>query len=232
MRLAIMQPYVFPYIGYYQLISAVDKFVIYDDVNFINRGWINRNNLLVNGKAALFSIPLKNASQNRLINEISLMDDPGWRTKFLKTAELAYKKAPHFNEIFPLLNDVMTSGSETISELAYRSIRSVCDYLSIDTVFVESSVVYGNSNLKAQYRILDICKKEQASHYINPIGGVEIYDRALFENDGIKIDFIKTDAVNYKQFLDAFVPNLSIIDVLMFNPAAKLRELLTQYELV
>ncbi|MDR6194877.1 WbqC family protein [Siphonobacter sp. SORGH_AS_0500] len=101
MTLAIMQPYLFPYIGYFQLLNAVDKFVIYDDVAFINRGWINRNSILNNGKAQLFTVPLKEASQNKLIHEISIDTDQKWRDKLLKTIQQNYKKAPHFAAVFP-----------------------------------------------------------------------------------------------------------------------------------
>jgi len=231
MRLAIMQPYIFPYIGYYQLIAAVDKFVVYDDVNFINRGWINRNNILINEKAGLFSIPLKNASQNRLINEIELMNESGWQAKFLKTAEHAYKKAPYFQTVFPLISNIIGNSSTHINQLAYLSIRSVCDYLKINTSFVQSSVQYKNNHLKAQNRILDICKIEKAGQYINPIGGIEIYSRELFEAAGVKINFLRTSGVKYKQFSNEFVPNLSIIDVLMFNDVEETDRLLSQFQL-
>ncbi len=164
MRLAVMQPYIFPYIGYYQLISAVDKFVIYDDVNYINKGWINRNNVLINGRAGLFTVPLKNASQNRLIREVDVAENNGWQAKILKTIEFAYKKAPHFSEIFPLITNVISADLPAISERAYLSIRLVCNYLEIQTSFTDTSSIYGNNNLKGQNRILvHLQKRRRAS---------------------------------------------------------------------
>ena len=231
MRLAIMQPYIFPYIGYYQLIHAADKFVIYDDVNFINRGWINRNNLLVNGKAWLFSVPLKEASQNRLIGDIEIADAE-WGRKFLKTIEQAYKKSPFYSNVLELISSVVLKPTATISELTRNSLTAVSEYIGLSASFVNSSSIYDNQALKAQERILDICIKEKADHYINPIGGREIYSKELFDNSGIRLNFIKTGNVRYEQFKNEFVPNLSIIDVLMFNDKKDIRQMLDLYELV
>ncbi|HEY4875285.1 MAG TPA: WbqC family protein [Puia sp.] len=232
MNLGIMQPYIFPYTGYYQLINAVDEFVIYDDVNYINKGWINRNNLLVNGKAFLFTVPLKEASQNKLINQIEIQENESWAKKFLKTIEQAYKKAPHFKNTFSLVSDVINSPVKGIHELALLSLKSIADYLDIKTEFVDSSSLYQNTNLKAQDRILDICLREKSDHYINPIGGMEIYSNEMFERSGIKLSFLKTIPVPYTQFDNEFVPYLSIIDVLMFNSKAESIELINQYELI
>ncbi len=232
MRLAIMQPYIFPYIGYYQLINAVDKFVVYDDVNYINKGWINRNNILVNNQAFLFTIPLKDASQNRHIRDIALVTDDSWKKKFLKTIEQAYKKAPHFDIVFSLINDVIHPAITNINQLTALSLQSVSNYLGISSVFVNSSVIYDNQHLKAQERILDICFREKADHYINSIGGMEIYSKELFEKHGIRLNFLKTKPIAYKQFNKEFVPHLSMIDVLMFNDKEEIKQMLNQYELV
>lgn len=232
MKLAIMQPYFFPYIGYFQLIGAVDKFVVYDDVAFINKGWINRNNILVNAKATLFSLPLKNASQNRSINEIEISNETNWKNKLLKTIEFSYKKAPRFNQVFPLIADVIQSEKEYISQLALLSIQAVVNYLQLSTDFVCTSAVYNNTHLKAQQRILDICQKEKAEFYINPIGGKEIYSSELFEKSGIEIGFLKTIEHSYPQFANPFVPNLSIVDVLMFNSIDQAQQLLKEYTVI
>jgi hypothetical protein len=232
MTLAIMQPYFLPYIGYYQLIKAVDKFVIYDDVNFINRGWINRNNILSGNAAMLFTIPLMGASQNRLIREIEIMEDNTWRKRLVKTVEQAYRKAPYFEETNALFNRILFADNQKIGALATVSIRSIADYLDMDTEFVTSSAIYANDHLKAQERILDICRKENADHYINPIGGMELYSRELFEAAGIKLNFIKSGPIAYRQFNDGFVPNLSILDVLMFNSKEQVKGMLDQYELI
>ncbi len=233
--LGIMQPYVFPYIGYFQLIKAVDRFIIYDDVAFINKGWINRNNILVNGKASMFTIPLVGASQNRLIRDIEVDNLAAWCKKFLKTIEQLYKKAPFYKEGIQLVEHVLNLPSANIAELGVNSLIEICKYLNIETEIVESSTIYNNQNLKAQDRILDICSQEKINHYINPIGGMAIYDKQLFADKEILLNFIKAKPIQYKQFNkedESFVPWLSIIDLLMFCSVKEINEHLNKFELV
>lgn len=231
MKLAIMQPYIFPYIGYFQLIRSVDRFVMLDDVSYINKGWINRNNILVNGKSNLFSIPLKDASQNKLINEIDILQDGKWQSKFLKTLTLSYKKAACFESVFSLMEEIINSPISNISAFNHNAIVKIINYLGIDTEIVSSSSIYKNKNLKAQNRIIDICLKEKASVYINPAGGVDLYQKEDFRQQAIECYFIKSGDVTYDQFKNEFVPWLSIIDLLMFNTVVKMDEILNQYEL-
>ena len=232
MKIAIMQPYILPYIGYFQLIKAVDKFIIYDDVNFINRGWINRNRLLVGGKDSLFTIPLKEASQNKLIHEIEVNWDAAWKSKFLKTLEQSYKKAPYYTDVLPLVQASLALDNVPISEVIVENLRILCSYLDIKTEIIASSRSYNNQHLKAQERILDICLQEKAHQYINPIGGLELYDKTIFEEKGMVLNFIKAKAISYPQFKNEFVPWLSILDVLMFNSVAQIQVFLEEYELV
>ncbi len=230
-KVAVMQPYFFPYLGYFQLINAVDTFVIYDDVNFIMRGWINRNNILVNGQAHLISIPLVKASQNRIISDTSLDPEPKWKARLLKTVEAAYRKAPQFEKVFPLFVDLLNDSYASVSELNYKAIKSVCEYLEIKTNIVQSSSVYQNANLKGQHRVLDICLQNNAQVYINPIGGKEIYDRAVFTDKQIEIYFLKTQFSPYSQFNFEFVPGLSILDYLLFLSPEEIHKKLEEYSL-
>lgn len=233
MTLAIMQPYFLPYIGYMQLMDAVDTFILYDDVSFINRGWINRNRLLINGQEHLFTIPLKDASKNKHINEVHLADDPKWRSKLLKTIEQGYRKAPCYQQVMPLTEKIINFSTDSIADLVYFSLVELNQYLGITTRLVASSSIYSNTDLKAQERILNICRQEKATQYINPIGGIELYDKPTFEESGIKLNFIKAKPVQYPQFgRSDFVPWLSILDALMFNDIASVRVLLGAYELV
>lgn len=230
MKIAVMQPYLFPYIGYFQLLNAVDKFVIFDDVNFIKKGWINRNNILVNRQKYLFTVPLIDASQNKLIKEIEIAGGD-WQGKFLKTLAQSYKKAPFFDETFALVEKIALSSEPLIAKLIFRSLLVFKDALKINTEIVPSSEIYNNRELKAQDRILDICKQEKATEYVNPAGGTQLYDRRIFAENGVKLFFLKTQPFSYGQFGDEFVPYLSIIDVLMFNGTAQTRELLLKYVL-
>jgi hypothetical protein len=231
MKLAIMQPYVFPYIGYFQLIHAVDKFVFLDDVAFIKRGWINRNTILVNGSGHVFTIPCEGVSQNRLINETRFAVDQKAAKKLASTIETSYGKAKYFDVVYPLISNVFNAGCEYADQLARKSIEDICRYLSLSPE-LKSSVVYSNTHLKGADRLVDICKREGSGHYINPIGGVELYSREHFRAHGIDLNFLKPAIVPYQQYSFTFVPSLSIIDVLMFNSAETIRERLFQYDLV
>ena len=184
MKIAIMQPYVFPYVGYFQLINAVDIFVFYDDVNFIKQGWINRNNILVNGQPFLFTIPLKKPSSFVKINEVMINEKMRgqWQKKFLLTLQQNYKKAPFFEEGFSIVENIFASSIDeiSISKLAIKSVLEVCNYLDIDTKIISSSTIYENKDLSGKERVIDICKKENSLHYINPIGGQELYEQSYF----------------------------------------------------
>ena len=230
-KIAIMQPYVFPYLGYWQLMKAVDTFVIFNDVNFIKKGWIHRNNILVSGEKYMFTLPLQKASQNKKINEIDLSEGESWREKLLRSIFLSYKKAPMFFEVYKLLEDVINHAENNLSSFLENQLKKVNNYLDIDTEVI-SSDKYDNQNLKGQDRILDICRKESASDYINPIGGQELYESKKFRDEGISLSFIKTDPWEYKQFKNEFVPWLSMIDILMFNTKEEIKIALDQYELI
>ena len=229
-----MQPYIFPYIGYFQLVNAVDKFVFYDDVNFIKQGWINRNRILVNGQPHLFSIPVKGISSFKLINEVQIDQNVFalWKNKFYKTFDAAYKKAPYYAEVRTLAMAVTDTPAISIADMASKSILVVAEYLDIKTIFVSSSAMYQNTHLKAQDRVIDICLREKASEYINVIGGKELYSKDDFLNRGITLRFIAPQSIAYKQFSEPHIQYLSIMDVLMFNPKEKIKHFLNCYELV
>ncbi|WP_266366581.1 WbqC family protein [Tellurirhabdus rosea] len=232
MTIAIMQPYFLPYIGYFQLMHAVDKFVLYDDVAFINRGWINRNRLLVNGRDFLFTVPLKDASQNRMIRDIALGDDPKWRAKLLQTINQSYRKAPFYTTALPLLEKIVNLEVKTIAELVRESLVLINDFMGIKTEIVPTSTIYGNQHLKGQERILDICKQEGATRYINPIGGLELYDKELFRQEGIELFFHRSRRAEYPQAGNDFVPWLSVADILMYNDREAVGKMLDEYDLV
>ena len=234
MRLAIMQPYIFPYIGYYQLMYAADKFVVYDDVTFIKQGWINRNKILLNGKDFVFTVPLANASSYTHINETEINQKiyQGWKIKFLKTLEQAYMKAPNYGAVYPLVEGVFNTECATISELCVASLLATNQYLGIDTPMITTSVGYNNKHLRSAERVLDICRQENALEYVNPIGGMELYSKEVFAEKGLALHFIKSKPVQYQQYKNDFVPWLSMIDIMMFNTVPEIKVFLSQYELV
>lgn len=231
MKVAVMQPYAFPYIGYFQLINAVDRFILLDDVNYITRGWVNRNRILVNGKEHLFTVPLKKASQNSQILECEL-SDTAWRDKLLKTIEYSYRKAPQFNDAFGLISDSINCKESNLSKWIFNQLGRICEYLDIETTIIESSQVYSNSDLKGKYKIMDICRKEKATVYFNAIGGMTLYNRVEFMQNGINLKFLKSIPQEYPQFKNDFIPFLSIIDHLMFNSKNRIKNQLNNFELI
>ena len=231
MKIAIMQPYLFPYLGYFQLISAVDTFVFYDDVNFIKRGWINRNQILADNKAVMFTVPLKKASQNKLINEIETVIDEKWLSQFFKTIEQNYKSAPFFEETFQILNCILKKDVKKISTLAIESVLQISDYLHLNTKFEISSINYTDSNsLGKAERLIAICKEKGIDHYINPSGGKELYQKSIFKHEDINLSFIENELLPYTQFGNQFIKGLSMIDVLMFNSVEETNKLLANYK--
>ena len=231
MKLGIMQPYFFPYLGYFQLINAVDKYVVYDDVAYIKGGWINRNNILLNNKAHLITLPLENSSSFRNINEIEITKNEKVKSKLLKTINAAYLKAPYFKEIMPMIENLIINNTN-IALLNYNLIVDINNYLGVNTEIILSSNIKKNNELKAQDKVLHINKLLNSDTYYNAIGGMELYDRNVFKQNGIELKFLKMKEVKYKQFSDEFTPYLSIIDVLMFNNKEKVQSLLTEFEVV
>ena len=230
MTIAIMQPYFLPYIGYMQLMNAVDTFVVYDDVAFINRGWVNRNRMLVNGQEYMFTVPLKDASQNKRICDITLADDPKWRSKLLRTIEQSYRKAPYYGTVYPLIEKIINFTADTITQLILNSLVELNQFLNIQTKLIPSSTIYQNGHLKAQERILDICQQEQATHYINPVGGMELYDKDVFAKANIKLNFMQSRRIEYPQFnRSEFMPWLSILDILFFNDLHTVKAMLEEF---
>jgi hypothetical protein len=227
-----MQPYFFPYMGYWQLLNAVDIYVMYDDVNFIKGGWINRNRILMDGSATFINVHMCGASPNKLINEVEVSDDKRSRGKTLRTLESCYRKAPYFKNVFPIFENILIQKEKNLAQYLKYSIKKVCEYLNIETRIIVSSKINKNNNLKGQDKILEICKILGANKYYNAIGGKELYSYDIFKKERIKLSFLKMGMIEYKQFDNKFVPNLSIIDVMMFNEPNKIKKMLSLYELL
>ena len=232
-RLAIMQPYFFPYLGYYQLLHAADRFVAYDDVSFIKQGWINRNRILINGAAAYMTVPVHDRSSFRQIREVEIEGpDAPWRSKLLKTIETAYRRAPHFDQVFPLIRDVVMLPVRHIVDLAIESLNVVIDYLEVRTPVERSSVRYSDVAGTGAERVIAICRHAGATMYINSGGaGRALYSVPEFSAAGMSLRFLQPRLPEYRQFSEPFVPSLSIVDVLMFNSKETVQRYLQDYEL-
>ena len=229
MRLGIMQPYFFPYLGYWQLLANVDKYVVYDDVTYIKGGWINRNNFLINGQKNLLTMQLEKASSYTLIKDIAIKDD---FVKFLKTIEMGYKKAPFFEDSFRLLKDICQCPDKKLGQFLFNSHIKICEYLGIDTELILSSSFEKHTELKGKDKVISICKQLGADEYINAIGGQELYDKKEFAENGIRLNFLQANLREYRQLKNEFVAGLSIIDIMMFNSKEEIKEMLNDFKLV
>lgn len=224
---AVMQPYLFPYIGYYQLVYASDVFIFYDDVNFIKKSYINRNNILLSGKPFRFSKPVIGASQNILIQDLSYSVE----SKIINTIAQTYAKAPYYNDILPMIELIFNQGNRTVTHINKLSIELVFNYLGIDKkMLVASQIEYDRTKDRAD-RLIELSKMNGCGHYINSPGGKELYQKEYFEKRGVKLSFIETKIQPYKQGTNEFVPYLSMIDILMNCSKEQIVEMLNNYSL-
>jgi hypothetical protein len=233
MKVAIMQPYIFPYIGYFQLMNTVDTFVVYDNIEYTKKGWINRNRILVNGKDEYITLPLKKGSDFLQIKDRYLAD--GWeveRKKLLNKILASYRKAPCFSEAFPVIEKAIMFEDTNLLNFIFNSLNLVKDYLEIKTTLIISSSISIDHSLKSENKVIEICKALKAAQYINPIGGVELYNKAVFKQEGIELSFLKTDNIIYSQYQNNnFVSFLSMIDVMAFNTKDAIKQMLDKFAL-
>jgi hypothetical protein len=214
---AIMQPYFLPYIGYFQLIASCDLFVVYDNIKYTKKGWINRNRMLQGGADVMFSLPLASASDQLDIDQRELASAPDPH-KWLAQLKGAYRRAPHYAATAPLLETIAASPDQNLFHFLHRALLATCAHIGIATPIRVSSSVPADHGLKGQDRVIAICEALAARTYVNAIGGMELYSRDEFKARGIDLHFIRARPLSYPQFGAGFVPWLSIVDVLMFNP--------------
>lgn len=232
MKLAIMQPYFMPYIGYFQLIAAVDTFIVYDNIKYTKKGWINRNRILQNGTDAMFSIPLKKDSDSLDVVKRELAADFN-RDKLLNQFRGAYRKAPYFEQTFPLLERIVRYEDVNLFRFLHHSIVRTCEHLEINTEIRISSEIAIDHDLTGQDKVLALCEAVGAATYVNAIGGMQLYSKNVFWERGIELKFIKSIPFEYPQLGNEFVLWLSIIDVMMFHPIEAIRTCIkTNYELI
>ena len=231
MKIAIMQPYFLPYIGYFQLISAVDKFVIYDNIKYTKKGWINRNRMLQNNQDKVFSISLTKDSDRLDIVDRNISADFN-KQKFLNQIRGAYIKSPYFKDVFPLIEKIVFFEENNLFKFIQFSILEICKYLELDTEILVSSGIDADHDLQGEERVISICQKMYASEYINPIGGKSIYSNDNFIEKGIDLKFLQSQIFEYQQFKGTFIPWLSILDIIMFNSIEKCKCLIGKYDLI
>ena len=229
MTIGIHQPYLFPYLGYWQLMNYVDKYVISDGLQYIKRGFINRNHILIDGRRHLFTLEVLGVHWHTCINEVEVGGNAG---KIVKSVFHAYHRAPHFKAVFPLIEEVLLNDEKNLARYVGNSIEKVARYLDMETELIYESELPKKRDLKAQSLIIETCKQLHADRYVNAIGGRKLYDKEAFLKAGIELNFLKMDDIVYQQFNHAFVPSLSIIDVMMFNAKDEVKALLTKFTFV
>lgn len=231
-RAAVMQPYLFPYIGYFQLIACSDSFVLFDNVNFIKKGWINRNRIIVDQQEKLFTIPLGKISQNKLISEFHIHDWEESRKSFLHLIEQGYRKAPFFEETWPVLTESLNISDDQLVAVIKNTLRVFCEYLNITTPIFVASEIQGISELKGEDKIIDILSHFEVKTYVNPPGGRELYSQEKFKENNLNLKFLKLPlAKEYSQLSNKFIPYLSIIDLVMNVDRNLLINMVRSYEL-
>ena len=230
--LGMMQPYFFPYLGYWQLMNLVDEYIIYDDVNFIKRGWIHRNRIKMNQGAVQFSISIRKVSQNKKINELYLNMNDDSRDKLLLTFQCAYSKAPYYEEVAALLKDILYCGKENLAAFLAYANRKTAEYMGITTKILSATEMGLDHRHHGQDRILDVCKDRGIERYIIAIGGKELYDQESFSKINCELKFLRMDEdIHYPQGKGTFLPSLSILDVLVYNSQEEVKDLLARYRL-
>lgn len=231
MKVAIMQPYFLPYIGYFQLMAAVDSFIVYDNIKYTKKGWINRNRILLNDQDCTFTLPLKKDSDFLDVCQRSISADFG-RLSLLNKIKGAYQQAPYFKTVFPFIEDVINYPDNNLFNYIMNSLVRLKDYLGLRCQLHISSTIGIDHSLKSETKVIELCTAMRATAYINPPGGRELYTADTFSRKGIDLCFIQPKLIEYPQFGGEFVPWLSIIDLLMFNNVREIQRLITTgYEL-
>ena len=229
MIISANQPYLFPYLAYWQLINLSHTHIITDNMQFVKQRFITRNSILLHKKAHQFTLQTYEKNIGKNINEIMVGKNTN---KILRSIYFAYKRAPYFDEVYPMIEEIFLQNEDNLTLFLTYSIKRIARYLGMDTKFIFLSELQGETTLKLQERVLDMCKLSDTTHFVNAIGGQKLYSKEAFLAEGVKLSFIKMDEIQYKQFNNEFVPNLSIVDVLMFNGKEKTKELLNKYQLL
>lgn len=232
-KVAIMQPYFLPYIGYFHLIKSVDEFIIYDNIQYTKKGWINRNRILVNGGDKIITLPLKKDSDYLEVKDRFLADI--WdkeKIKLLNLIQSSYKKSLFYNEIFPIIKSIIESPETNLFNFILNSLQVLNSYLDIDTKITISSNIDIDHTLKSKDKVIALCKKTNANTYINAIGGQELYNVKDFKDKNLELKFIKSDPLIYTQHKNDYIPWLSILDVLMFNGKQNTINYLNKFTLI
>jgi hypothetical protein len=234
MKIAIMQPYFLPYLGYYSLIKNVDRWIFNDEVQMINKGWVQRNRILKQyGGWSYIRVPLVKYKHTEIIKNVKIRNDENWQCKILAQIKHYKRNAPYFFEVIHFLEEVFDHNFETITSQNAFLIEKTCEYIGLDfkyEILSEMNLEIGEVTESDEWS-LKICQSLNHSHYINPIMGKQFYDTKKYDKAGIKINFLNWQCTPYNQFTESFVEGLSILDVMMFNTPEEILKMLDVYNL-
>lgn len=235
MKLGIMQPYFFPYIGYFSLICQSDKFIFFDTPQYISSGWVNRNRILKSdGTPGYITVPVVKAARETAIKDICI-SNPEWKQSFFGQLTAYKRKAPKYKDTLEFLHEILDCKEYVyLSELNIDTLIKTSEHIGIHTEFE----TYSKMNLDIEQVnapdewALNITKALGGDTYINPPGGMSFFDPDKYRNSNIRLQFLKSNLKPYIQRIGRFEPGLSIIDVLMFCDTDEIRNLLEDFEII
>ena len=228
-----MQPYFFPYIGYYQLMNYVDIFILYDKIQYTKRGWVNRNRIALNDKIISITLPINKDSSKLNIDQRYLADIwPDYKNKLLNKLTTSYSKAKHFKDVIHLIEYIFSYKDLRLDKFLFNSIIQIKKYLDIETKIVISSEIENNDfHLRGEKRVINLVEACNGTVYINLSGGKNLYSKDNFKSQGINLKFLTSELLSGGRLFDKYIPNLSIIDLLMHYSKEEVRILLSKYKL-
>ena len=232
MKIAIMQPYFFPYIGYFSLIQNTEHFIFFDTPQYIRKGWINRNRIIGgNGKDIYFTVPVEKVERDTAIRNVPISYKDDWREKMMGQLTIYKKRAPYYQNVTELVRSVITPDYRNISELAIASIKKTCEFIDMKLecdIYSEMSLPEFTVKEPDEWALY-ITKYTGYDTYVNPPGGKTFFKQEKYKNEGIELQFLSQELIPYRQRTKEFIPGLSIIDVLMFCTPDEIKEMMDHY---
>jgi hypothetical protein len=227
--LGIMQPYFFPYLGYFDLINCSEHWIVFDTVQYIRHGWVNRNRIHHPKTGDLYIlVPLKNQHRDTVIKDVLIADDQNWKAKILGQFNHYKKTAPYFKETYAFIEDCLSIPEPSLSRLNTLILQKTCARLGIRftfEVFSEMNLPIGKVDGPGDWA-LRISEALQAKEYVNPPGGVSLFDADKFKAANIKLTIRSIPAFAYPTRGYEYIPDLSILTVMAFNTPEQIKAFL------
>ena len=230
MKLGIMQPYFFPYLGHFDLINLVDEWIVFDTPQYMRHHWVNRNRVLhPNAGWQYITVPLRKHPQDTPINQVQIAMENDWRNRILRQLEHYRREAPYYKQVAGFLEECFSEASPNLSETNILTLRKTCQRLGISTPFH----VFSQMDLALTEDVegpgdwaLNISRVVGASEYVNPPGGAALFNESKFTADNIKLTIQAFMNMIYPCGPYQFEPGLSVLDVMMWNSPEQIKQYL------